>query len=153
MAYGPITSWQTDRETMETLKDFIFLGSKFTRDGDCNHEIKIHLLLGRKAMTNLNGILKSTDTTFLAKVCLVKGVVSPVVINGSERWTIQTAEQWKIDAFKLSYWRKLLRISWTAKTSNQSILKETGPKYSLEGLMLKLNSDTLATWYKKTDSL
>ena len=137
MASGPITSWQIDGETMETVTDFIFLGSKFTADGDCSHEIKRPLLLGRKAMTNLDSILKSKDITLLTKVHLVKAMVFPVVTYGCESWTIKKAERQQIDVFELWYWRRLLRVIWTARP-NQSILKEISPEYSLEGLMLKL---------------
>ena len=135
MASGPITSWEIDGET---VTDFIFLGSRITADGDCSHEIKRCLLLGRKAITNLDSVLKSRDVTLLTKVHLVKATVSPVVIYGSERWTIKQAEHQRIDAFELWCWRRLLRIPWTARISNQSILKEISPEYSWEGLMLKL---------------
>ena len=138
MATGPITSWQVDDETMETVTDFIFLGSKITGDGDCSHEIKTCLLPGRKAMTNLDSILKSRDITLPTKVCLVKAMVSPVVMYGCESWTIKKAESRRIDAFELWCWRRLLRVPWTARRSNQSILKEISPEYSLEELMLKL---------------
>ena len=123
---------------METVSDFIFLGSKITADGDCSHEIKRRLLLGRKVITNLDSILKSRDITLPTKVCLVKAMVFPVVIYGCESWTIKKAERQRIDAFELWYWRRLLRIPWTARRSNQSILKKISPEYSLEGLMLKL---------------
>ena len=138
MASGPITSQQIDGETMETVTDFIFLGSKITADGDCSHEIKRCLLLGRKAMTKLDSILKSRDITLLTKVCLVKAMVFPVVRYGCESWTIKKAECRRIDAFELWCWRRLLRVPWTARRSNQSILKEINPEYSFEGLMLKL---------------
>ena len=138
MSSGPITSWQIDRETMETVTDFIFLGSKITADGDCSHEMIRCVLLGRKAMTNLHSILKSKDITLPTKVCLVKAMVFPVVIYGCESWTIKKAEHQRIDAFELWCWRRLLRAPWTARRSNQSILKEISPEYSLEGLMLKL---------------
>ena len=138
MPSGPITSWQIDMETMGTVTDFISLGSKITADGDCSHQIKRQLLLGRKAMTNLDSILKSGDNTLLPKVCVVKAIIFPVVIYGCENWTIKKAECWRIDAFKLWHWRRFLRIPWTARRSNQSILKEISPEYSLEGLMLKL---------------
>ena len=138
MASGPINSWKIDGETVETMTDFIFWGSKNTADGDCSHEIKRHLLLGRKVMTNLDSILKSRDITLSTKVCLVKAVVFPVVMYGCESWTIKKAECQRIDAFELWHWRRLLSIPWTARRSNQSILKETSPEYSLEGLMLKL---------------
>ena len=124
MPSGPITSWQIDGETIETVRDFIFLGSKITADGDYSHEIKRHLFLGRKAMTNLDGILKSRDITLPTKVCLIKAMVFPVVMYGYESWTIKKAECQRIDAFKLWCWRRLLRIPWTARRSNQSILKE-----------------------------
>ena len=138
MASGPIISWQIDGETVETVADFIFLGSKITADGDCSHEIKRHLLLGRKVMTNVDSILKGRDITLLTKVRLVKAMVFPVVMYGCESWTIKKAECGKIDAFELLCWRRLLRVTWTARRSNQSILKEISPEYSLEGLMLKL---------------
>ena len=138
MASGPITSWQTDGETMETVTDFIFLGSKITADGACSHEIKRCFLLGRKAMANLNSILKSRDVTLSTKVCLVKAMVFPVVMYGCESWAIKKAECRRIDAFELWSWRRLLKVPWTARRSNQLILKETNPEYSLEGLMLKL---------------
>ena len=138
MASGPITSWQIDGETMETVTDFLFLGSKITADGNCSHEIKRHLLLGRKAITNLDSILKSRDITLLTKVHLVKAMVFPIVMYGCESWTIKKAECRRIDAFELWCWRRLLKISWTARRSKQSILKEISPEYSLEGLMLKL---------------
>ena len=138
MESGPITSWQIDGETLETVTDFIFLGSKITEDGDCSHEIKRCLLPGRKAMTNLDSILKSRDITLLTKVHLVKAMVFPVVMYGCESWTVKKAERRRIDAFELWCWRRLLRVPWTARRSNQSILKEVSPEYSLEGLMLKL---------------
>ena len=139
MASGPITSWQIDGETVETVSDFIFLGSKITADGDCSHEIKRRLLLGRKVMTTLDSILKSRDITLPAEVHLVKTVVFPVFMYGCESWTIMKAEHQRIYAFKLWCWRRLLRVPWTARRSKQSILKEISPEYSLEGLMLKLN--------------
>ena len=138
MASSPIISWQIDGETMETVTDFIFLGSKITADGDCSHEIKRHLLLGRKAMTNLDSILKSRDTTLPTNIRLVKPMVFPVVMYGCEGWSIKKAEHQRIDAFELWCGRRLLRVPWTARRSNQSILKEISPEYSLEGLMLKL---------------
>ena len=138
MASGPITSWQIDGETLETVADFIFLGSKITADGDCSHEIKRHLLLRRKVMTNLDSILKSRDITLPTKVRLVKAMVFPVVMYGCESWTIKKAECQRIDAFELWCWRRLLRVPWTARRSNQSILKEISPGCSLEGMMLKL---------------
>ena len=137
MAAGPITSWQIDGETVETVADFIF-GGKITADGDCSHEIKRCLLLGRKLMTYLDSILKSRDITLPTKVCLVKTMVFPVVMYGCESWTIKKAECRRIDAFELWYWRRLLRVPWTARRSNQFILKEISPEYLLEGLMLKL---------------
>ena len=138
MASGPITSWEIDGETVETVADFISLGSKITADGDCSHEMKRHLLLGRKLMTNLDSILKSRDITLPTKVHLVKAMVFPVVMYGCESRTIKKVECRRIDAFELWCWRRLLRVPWTAKRSNQSILKEINPEYSLEGLMLKL---------------
>ena len=138
MASGPITSWQIDGETMEKVTDFVFLVSKITSDDDCSHEIKRHLLLGRKAMTNLDSILKSRDVTLPIKVRLIKARVFPVVIYGCESWTVKKAEHQRIDAFELWCWRRLLRVPWTARRSNQSILKDISPEYSLEGLMLKL---------------
>ena len=138
IASGPITSWEIDGETVETVSDFIFGGSKITADGDCNHEIKRHLLLGRKLMTNLDSILKSRDITLPTKVCLVKAVVFPVVMYGCESWTIKTAERRSIDAFELWCWKRLFRVPWTARRSNQFILKEISPEYSLEVLMLML---------------
>ena len=138
MASGPITSWEKDGETVETVSDFIFGGSKITADGDCSHEIKRHLLLGRKVMTNLDSIFKSRDITFSTMVHLVKAMVFPVVMYGCESWMVKKAESRRIDAFELWCWRRLLRVPWTARRSNQSILKEISPEYSLEGLMLKL---------------
>ena len=138
MASGPITSWQIDAETMETVLDFILGGSKMIADGDCSHEIKRCLLLGRKAMTNLDSILKSRDITLPAKLHLVKAMVFPVVMNGCESRTIKKAGCQRIDAFELWCWRRLLRVPWTARRSNQSVLKEISLKYLLEGLMLKL---------------
>ena len=138
MASSPITSWQIDGETMERVTDFLFLGSKITADGDCSHEIKICLLLGRKAMTNLDSILKSRESTLLTQVHLVKAVVFPIVMYECESWTIKKAEHQRIDAFKLWCWRRLLRVPWTARRSNQLILKEISPECSSEGLMLML---------------
>ena len=138
MASGPITSWQIDGETVETVRDFNLGGSKITADGDCSNEIKRRLLLGRKVMTNLDSILKSRDITLPTKVHLVKVMVFPVVIYGCESWTIKKAERRRIDAFELWCWRRLLRVPWTARRSNQSILREISPECSLEGLMLKL---------------
>ena len=138
MESSPITSQQIDGEAMEAVSDFIFLGSKITADGDCSHEIKRCLLLGIKAMTNLDSILKSRDITLPTKVCLVKAMVFPVIMYGWESWTIKKAEGQRMDAFELWCCRRLLRVPWTARRSNQSILKEINPEYSLEGLMLKL---------------
>ena len=138
MASGPITSWQIDGEAMEIVTDFLLLGSKITADGDYSHEIKRHLLLGRKAMTNLDSILKCRDITLLTKVHLVKAMIFPVVMDGCETWTIKKAECQRIDAFEMWCWRRLLRVPWIARRSNQSILKETSPECSLKALMLKL---------------
>jgi len=138
MASCPITSWQIGGETVETVSDFILGGSKITADGDCSHEIKRRLLLGRKVMTNLDSILKSRDITLPRNVCLIKAMVFPVVMYGCESWTLKKAERRRIDAFELWCWRRLLRIPWTVRRSNQSILKEISAEYSLEGLMLKL---------------
>ena len=138
MASGPITSWQIDRETVETVTNFILGGSKITADGDCSHEIKRRLLLGRKVMTNIDSILKSGNITLPTKVCLIKAMVFPVVIYGYESWTIKKAEHRRIDAFEPWCWRRLLRVPWTARRSNQSNLGEISPGCSLEGLMLKL---------------
>ena len=137
IASGPITSWKIDGKAMETVTDFILGGSKINADGDCSHEIKKCLLLGRKVMTNLDSIFKSRDITLPTKVCLVKAMIFPVVMYGCESWTIKKAEH-RIDAFELWCWRRLLRVPWTARRSNQSILKEISAEYSLEGLMLKL---------------
>ena len=137
MASGPITSWQIDGQTVETVRDFILGGSKITADGDCSNEIKRHLLLGRKVMANLDSLLKSRDITLLKKVHLVKTMIFPVVMYGCEIWTIKKAEHQRIDAFELWFWRRLLSVPLTARRSNQSILKETSPEYSLERLMLK----------------
>ena len=145
MASGPITSWQIDGETMETVSDFIFLGSKIIADGDSSHEIKRRLLLGRKAMTNLDSILKSRDVTMPRKVHIVKAMVFPVVMYGCKSWTIKKAKCQRIDIFELWCWRRLLRILWTARRPNQSILKEISPGCSLEGLMLKLKLQYLTT--------
>ena len=133
---------------MEIVRDFIFLGSKITAAGDSSHEIKRRLLLGRRVMTNLDSILKSRDITLPTKVHLVKAMLFPVVLYGCESWTVKKAEHWRIDAFELWYWRRFWRVPWTARRSNQSILKEISPEYSLEWLMLKLNSNTFATWCK-----
>ena len=138
MASGPITSWQVDGENMETETDFMFMGSKITPDGAFSHEIERRFLLGRKVMTNLDSILKRKDITLPTKVRLVKAMVFPVVMYGCESWTVKNAEHRGIDAFELWYWRRLLRVPWTARRSNQSILKEINPEYSLEGLMMKL---------------
>ena len=138
MAPGPITSWQIDGEKVETVADFIFLGSKITLDGDCSHEIKRHSLLGKKVMTNIDSILKNRDITLPTKVRLVKAMVFPVVMYGCESWTVKKAERRRIDAFELWCWRRLLRVPWTARRSNQSILREINPGISLEGMMLKL---------------
>ena len=135
---GPITSWQIDGKTVETVSDFVFLGSKITADGDCNHEIIRRLLLGRKAMTNLDSILKSRDITLPTKVQIIKAIVFTIVMCGCDSWTIKKAKHQRINAFELWCWRRLLRVPWTARRSNQSILKEISPEYSLEGLMLKL---------------
>ena len=151
MASGPMTSWEIVGEIVETVLDYIFLGSKITADGDCSHEIKRPLLLGRKAMTNLDSILKSRDMTLPTKVCLVKAMVFPVVMYGCESWTIKKAERRRIDAFELWCWRRLLRVPWTARRSNQFILKEINPEYSLEGLMLKLKLQYYGHLMRRTD--
>ena len=151
MASCPTTSWQIDGETVETVSDFILGGSKITVDGDCSHEIKRHLLLGRKAMTNLESILKSRDVILPTKVCLVKAIVFPVVVYGCESWTIKKAEHQRIDAFELWCWR-LFRVPWTARRSIQSILKEIRPEYSLEGLMLKLKLQYFDYLMRRTDA-
>ena len=153
MASGPITSWQVDEETVETVRDFILLGSKITADGDCSHEIKRHFLLGRKVMTNLVIILKSRDNTLPTKVCLVKAMDFPVVMCGCESWTVKKAECQRIDAFGLWCWGRLLRIPWTARRSIQSILKEISPEYSWEGLMLKLKLQYFGHLMQRTDSI
>ena len=150
MASGPITSWEIDGET---VSDFTFLGSKITADGDCTHEIKRRLFLGRKVMTNLDSILKSRDITLPTKVCLVKTMVFPVLMYGCENWTKKKAEGRRIDAFELCCWRRLLRLPWTARRSNQSILKEISPGCSLEGLMLKLKFQYFGHLIRNTDSL
>ena len=152
MASSPITSWQINGAKIETVTDFIFLSSKINADVDCRHEIKRHLLLGRKAMTNLDSILKSRDITLLTKVHLVKAMVFPVVMHVCESWTIKKAECWRINAFKLWFWRRLLRVPWTARRPNQSILKEISPEYSLEGLMLKLRLQSFGHLWR-ADSL
>ena len=138
MASGPVTSWQIDGETMETVADFILGGSQNTVDGDCSHEIKRRLLLGRKVLINLDSVLKSRDVTLLTKVCRVKATVFPIIMYECENWIIKKAECCRTDAYELWFWRRLLRVPWTAKRSNQSILKEISPGCSLEGLMLKL---------------
>ena len=153
MASGPITSWQIDRETIGTVTDFIFLGSKITADGDFSHKIKRHLFLRRKVMTNLDSILKSRAITLLTKVHLVKAMVFPVVMYGCENWTIKKAECRRIDVFELWCWRRLLRVSWTARRSNQSILKEINPKYSLGGLMMKVKLQYFSHLMWRADSL
>ena len=153
MASGPITSCQIDGETVETVADFIFLGSEITADGDCSYEIKRRLLLGRKVMTNLDSISKNRDITLPTKVHLVKAMVFPVVMYGCESWTIKKSEHWRIDAFELWCWRRLLRVPWMAKRSNQSILKEISPRCSLEGLMLKLKLQYLDDLVWRVDSL
>ena len=149
MASGPIAPWQIDGETMETVTDFILGGSKITADGDCSHEIKKLSFLGRKAMTNLDSKLKSRDVTLPTKVHLVKARVFPVVMYGYQSWTIKKGEHWRIDAFELWCWKRLLRVPWTARRSNQSIPKEISPGCSLEELMLKLKLQYLATWFKE----
>jgi len=153
MASSPITSRQIDGETMETVRDFILGGFKITADGDCSHEIKRRLLLGRKVMTNLDSILKSRDITLSIKVHLVKATVFKVVMYGCERWTIKQAEHRRIDAFELWCWRRLLRVPWTARRSTQSILKEISPEYPLEGLMLKLKLQFCGHLIRRTNSL
>ena len=154
VAFGILyRSWEIDGETVETVSDFIFGGSKITADGDCSHEIKRHLLLGRKVMTNLDSIFKSRDITWPTKVRLVKAMVFPVVMYGCESWTVKKAEHQRIDAFELWFWRRLLRVPWTARRSIQSILKEIGPEYSLEGLMLKLKLQYFGHLMQRTDSL
>ena len=145
MASGPITSWQTDGERVEIVSDFIFWGSKITADGDCSHEIKRRLLLGRKVISNLDSIFKSRDITLPTKVRLVKAMVFPVIMYRCESWTVKKAEYRRIDSFELWCWRSLLRVPWTARRSNQSILKEISPGCSLEGMMLKLKFQYLAT--------
>ena len=153
MASGPITPWQIDGETVETVSDFTFLGSKITADGDCSHEMKRHLLLGRKVMTNLDSILKSREITLPTKAHLVKAMVFPVVMYGCESCTIKLSEHRRIDAFELWCWRRLLRVPWTARRSNQSILKKISPEYPLEGLMLKLKLQYSGHLIQRTDSL
>ena len=153
MASGPITSWEIDGETVETVSDFIFWGSKIAADGDCSHEIKRRLLLGRKVMTNLDSIFKSRGITLPTKVHLVKAMVFPVVVYGCESWTVKKADCWRIDAFELWCWRRLLWVRWTAKRSNQSILKEISPGCSLEGLMLRLKLWYFGHVMRRVDSL
>ena len=153
MASGPITSWQIDGETVETVSDFIFLSSKITADVDCSHEIKRHLLLGRKVMTNLDSILKSRDITLPTKVHLFKAMVFPVVMYECESWTVKKAEHQRIDAFELWCWTRLLRVPWTARRSNQSILKEISPGCSLAGLTLKLKLQYFGHLIQRVDSL
>ena len=151
MASSPITSWQTDVETMETVRDFILLGSKITADGDCSHEIKRFLLPGRKTMINLDSILKSRYITLLTKVHLVKTMDFPVVMYGCESWTIKKAEHRRIDTFELWCWRRLLRVPWTARRSNQSILKEISPEYSFKRMMLKLKLQYFGHLLQRTE--
>ena len=153
MASGPITSWQIYGETVETVSDFIFLGSKITADGDCSCEIKRHLLLGRKVMTILDSIFKSRDITLPTKICLVKAMIFPVVMYGCEIWTVKKAECRRMDAFELWCWRRLMRVPWTARRSNQSILKEISPGCSLEGMMLKLKLQYFGHLMRRVDSL
>ena len=153
IASGPITSWEIDGETMETVSDFIFGGSRIIADGDCSHEIKRGLLLGRKVMTNLDSILKSRDITLPTKVRLVKAMVFPVVMYRCENWTVKKAEHWRIDAFELWCWRRLLRVPWTARRSYQSILKEISPGCSLEAVMLKLKLQSFGHLMQRVDSL
>ena len=153
MASGPITSWEIDGETVETVSDFILGGSKITADGDCSHEIKRCLLFGRKVMTNLDSIFKSRDIILPTKVCLVKAMFFPVVMYGCESWTVKKAEHWRIDAFELWCWRRLLRVPWTARRSNQSILEEISPGCSLEGLILRLKLQYLGHIMQRVDSL
>ena len=153
MASGPITSWETDGETVETVSDFIFWGSKISADGDCSHEIKRLLLLGRKVMTNIGGMLKSRDITLPPKVHLIKAMVFPVVMYGCESWTMKKAEHQRIGAFELWCWRRLLRVPWTPRRPNQSILKEISPGCSLEGLMQKLKLQYFGHLMQRVDSL
>ena len=153
MASSPITSWQIDGEAVETVADFILGGSKITTDGDCSHEIKRRLLLGRKVMTKIDSILKSRDITLPTKVHLVKAMVFPLVLYGCESWTIKKAEGRRINAFELCCWRRLFRVPWTTRGSNQSILKEISPEYSLEGLMLKLKLQYFGHLMQRADAL
>ena len=150
---GPIISWEIDGEIVETVADFILGGSKITEDGDCSHEIKGRLLLGRKVITHIDSILKSRDITLSTKVRLVKAIIFPVVMYGCESWTVKKAEHQRIDAFELWCWRRLLRVTWTARRSNQSILKEISPGFSLEGLMLKLKLQYFGHFMQRVDSL
>ena len=152
MASGPLTSWQIDREKVEAVTDFFFLGSKITVNGTATTKLR-HLLLGRKAMTNLDSVLRNRDITLLTKVHIVKAMVFPVVMYGCESWTIKKAEHWRNDVFKLWCWRRLLRVPWTARRSNQSILKEINPEYSLEGLMLNLKLQNFGHLMLRPDSL
>ena len=153
MASGPITSWQIEGEKVKTVTDFISLGSKITVDSDCSHEIKRHLLLGGKAMTNLDSILKSTGITLPTKACIVKAMVFPVVMYEHAIWTVNKSEHQRIDAFKLWCWRRLLRVPWIAKRSNQSILKKINPEHSLEGQMLKPKLQNFGHMMQRADSL
>ena len=153
MASGPITSWQIDGETVETVANFIFLCPQITADGDCSHEIKRCLLLGRKVMTNLDSILKSRDITLPTKVHLVKAMVFPIVMYGCESWTIKKAEHRRTDVFELWCWRRLFRVPWTIRRSNRSILKEISPEHSLEGLMLRLQLQYFGHLMQRSDSL
>ena len=149
MASSPITSWQIEGENVELVTHFLFWGSKITADGDCSHEIRRHLLLGRKTMTNLDSVLKSRNITLPTKVPIVKAMVFPVVMYGCESWTIKKAEHQRIDAFELWCWRRLLKVSWTARRSNQSILREINPEYSLEGRCWSWNSSILVIWWEE----
>ena len=153
MPSGPITAWQIDGEKVEVVTDFLFLGSKITAVGDCSHEIRRCLLLGRKAMTNLDGVLKSRHITLPTTIHIVKVMVFPVVTYDSDSWTVKKAEHWRIDAFDLWCWRRLLRVPWTARRSNQSILREINPDYSLQGLMLKLKLQYFGHLMQTADSL
>ena len=153
MASGPTTSWQIEAGKVEAVTDFIFLGAKIIVDGDCSREIKRWLLLGRKAMTKLDNILKRKDITLLTKICIVKAIVFPVVMYGCENWTIKKPECWRIDAFEMRCWRRLLRVPWTARSSNQSILKEINSEYSLEGQMLKLKLQYFGYLMRRANSL
>ena len=153
MPSGPITAWQIDGEKVEVVTDFLFLGSKITAVGDCSHEIRRCLLLGRKAMTNLDGVLKSRHITLPTTIHIVKVMVFPVVTYDSDSWTVKKAEHWRIDAFDLWCWRRLLRVPWTARRSNQSILREINPEYSLQGLMLKLKLQYFGHLMRTADSL